>query len=246
MQAVELFAGAGGLGIGISRAGFKPQRIVEWDRHCQATLKANAIDPMSDIHHWPQHIDGDVRDVDFREFEGKLDLVSGGPPCQPFSMGGRHKGYADKRDMFPEAVRAIRETKPRAFIFENVRGLTRVSFRTYFEYIRLQMQYPELVAMHNEYWDDHLSRLEKHHNSKRGTRGLEYTLLTEVLNAANYGVPQKRDRVFFVGFRNDVETGWSFPSATHSYDALIYVQVYGSYYERHRVPKADRLISERM
>jgi DNA (cytosine-5)-methyltransferase 1 len=245
MQGVELFAGAGGLGIGISRAGFKPQRIVEWDRHCQATLKANALNPLSDTRHWPREVDGDVRNVDFTAFEGKLDLISGGPPCQPFSMGGRHRAHADKRDMFPEAVRAIREAKPRAFIFENVRGLTRLTFRNYFEYIRLQMQYPELIAKSDEDWADHLSRLEQHHSSKRSARGLEYTLLTEVLNAANYGVPQKRERVFFVGFRNDIEVGWSFPNPTHSQDALLLDQVTGDYFERHKVAKRDRRISDR-
>lgn len=244
MRAVELFAGAGGLGIGVSRAGFRQQRIVEWDRHCQATLRTNAQNPLSDTHEWPLEIDGDVREVDFTVFDGKLDLVSGGPPCQPFSMGGRHKAYADKRDMFPEAVRAIREAKPRAFIFENVRGLTRLTFRNYFEYIRLQMQYPDLVAKNDEDWAEHLTRLEQHHSSKRGVKGLEYTLLTEVLNAANYGVPQKRERVFFVGFRNDVDVCWSFPSATHSKDALLHDQINGTYFERHKVAQRDRLISE--
>lgn len=245
MLAVELFAGAGGLGIGISRAGFRPQRIVEWNRHCQATLKANVLDNQSEAIGWPAHVDSDVREVDFRDLEGKLDLVSGGPPCQPFSLGGRHLAHADSRDMFPEAVRAIREAKPRAFIFENVRGLTRQSFRNYFEYIRLQMQYPELISRKDEDWAEHLSRLESHHNSKRGSRGLEYTLLTEVLNAADFGVPQKRERVFFVGFRNDVKAGWTFPTPTHSHEALLFDQVYGTYFDRHKVVRHERLVSER-
>ena len=75
-----------------------------------------------------------------------MDFVSGGPPCQPFSLGGKHRGRDDARDMFPQAVRALRELKPRAFLFENVKGLTRATFATYFEYIRLQMTYPELVV----------------------------------------------------------------------------------------------------
>lgn len=246
MQAVELFAGAGGLGIGISRAGFHPRRIVEWNRHCQATLKTNALDTQSEASGWPTHVDSDVRTVDFRDLEGTLDLVSGGPPCQPFSLGGRHQAHADSRDMFPEAVRAVREAKPRAFIFENVRGLTRQSFRNYFEYIRLQMQYPELSAKGDEDWADHLSRLERHHNSKRGVRGLEYTLLTEVLNAADFGVPQKRERVFFVGFRNDVKSGWTFPTQTHSQEALLFDQIQGTYFDRHKVVRRERLISEKV
>lgn len=244
LTAVELFAGAGGLGIGISRAGFHPKRIVEWNRHCQATLKANASNKNSEACNWPAHVDSDVRDVDFTEFEGKLDLVSGGPPCQPFSLGGKHRAHSDSRDMFPEAVRAIREAKPRAFIFENVRGLTRQSFKNYFEYIRLQMQYPELMPRADEDWSEHLRRLERHHNSKRDDRGLEYTLLTEVLNAANFGVPQKRERVFFVGFRNDVKSGWSFPDRTHSQEALIFDKMRGEYYDRHNVSNTDRLVSD--
>lgn len=190
MKAIELFAGAGGLGIGISRAGFKPERIVEWEPNCQRTLLANRHASQSDAKRWPLEIERDVRDADFTAHEGKIELVSGGPPCQPFSVGGRHRAQADRRDMFPEAVRAVREAKPRAFIFENVRGLTRASFSSYYEYIKLQMQYPELVAMDDEDWSTHLRRLERHHTSSRAERGLEYRLVAEVLNAADYGVPR--------------------------------------------------------
>lgn len=240
MLSIELFAGAGGLGIGTTRAGFIPQRIIEWDRHCQATLRRNIAafgkrseDACEDIH-------GDVRDVRFQDLEGRLDLVSGGPPCQPFSVGGRHGAHADRRDMFPEAVRAVREAKPRAFIFENVKGLTRTTFRNYFEYIRLQLQYPNLKAHTQEDWADHLRRLEQHHNNKRGQRDLEYSVVTEVLNAADYGVPQKRERVFFVGFRRDVAVSWSFPEPSHSAESLYFSKISGKYFERHKISLADR------
>ncbi|WP_179139865.1 DNA cytosine methyltransferase, partial [Brachyspira hyodysenteriae] len=87
-------------------------------------------------------------------------LVSGGPPCQPFSLGGKHRAYNDARDMFPQAIRAVREVRPQAFIFENVKGLTRASLRNYFEYIRLQLEHPEIEVRSDESWIDHLARLE--------------------------------------------------------------------------------------
>ena len=239
MRSIELFAGAGGLGIGLHRAGFHPLKVVEWDRYCCDTIRENASAPRSAVKDWDL-FQGDVREVDFRVFEDKLDLVSGGPPCQPFSMGGKHRAYADTRDMFPEAIRAVRDTRPRAFIFENVKGLTRASFRNYFEYIRLQLEHPDLKARKNEDWSDHLARLEQHHT--HGTRnGLHYRVVTRVLNAADYGVPQKRERVVFVGFRDDLDLEWSFPIETHSADALLWAKYRDqSYWERHKVPKKDR------
>ncbi|MBU2341347.1 MAG: DNA cytosine methyltransferase [Alphaproteobacteria bacterium] len=240
MKAIELFAGAGGLGIGIGRAGFRPERIVEWEPNCQRTLLANRRARQRDTKGWPLDIESDVRDADFTAHEGRVELISGGPPCQPFSVGGRHLAHADRRDMFPEAVRAVREAKPRTFIFENVRGLTRERFSSYYEYIKLQMQYPELVAKGEEDWSAHLRRLERHHTGSRADRGLEYSLVAEVLNAADYGVPQKRHRVFFVGFRKDKAIEWSFPEATHSQDALLWEQAHGQYFDRHGVPRRER------
>src|SRR4051812_9953758 len=122
MKAVELFAGAGGLGMGISKAGFKPVEIVEWDRWCCDTINENRQRKVSAVRSWPEPKHDDVRDQNFTKFEGKVDLVSGGPPCQPFSLGGKHRAYADDRDMWPQAVRAVREIRPKAFIFENVKG----------------------------------------------------------------------------------------------------------------------------
>src|SRR5689334_18509348 len=134
MKSIELFAGAGGLGMGVSRAGFSPQAVIEWDRWCCDTIRENRGSGFGLVGDWPEPTEGDVRRVDFREYEGKVDLVTGGPPCQPFSLGGKHRAHADTRDMWPEAVRAVRETRPSAFIFENVKGLTRESFATYFSH----------------------------------------------------------------------------------------------------------------
>ena len=234
MRSIELFAGAGGLGLGGYLAGANPQLIVERDRWCCATLRRNAQG-------WPALFEGDIRSMDFRALAGKIDLVTGGPPCQPFSLGGKHKAHDDHRDMWSEAVRAVRETQPSAFIFENVKGLTRTSFSAYFSYITLQLTYPELTQKTEENWPDHLARLERHHSSGKQI-GLQYQVIPpRVLNAADYGVPQKRERVFFVGFRCDLGADWAFPIATHSKEAMLHDQsTHGGYWDLHRLPRRDR------
>lgn len=241
MKAIELFAGAGGLGLGVGRAGFTAVDVVEWDRWCCDTLRENRARGASIIRHWPEPREGDVRGFSFKAFEDSVDLVTGGPPCQPFSLGGRHRAYDDHRDMWSQAVRAVRETRPSAFIFENVKGLTRATFQTYFSYIYLQLSYPEIKARKDESWVDHRARLEQHHTSG-GRSGLSYRVLPpKVLNAADYGVPQKRERVFFVGFRGDLGVEWSFPRETHSREALLWDQYRGgAYWERHRVAARAR------
>ncbi|MBA3526877.1 MAG: DNA cytosine methyltransferase [Pseudomonadota bacterium] len=245
MEAVELFAGAGGLGMGISKAGFKPVEIVEWDKWCCDTINENRGRRVNPVKHWPKPHHGDVRPKSFRHLEGKVALVSGGPPCQPFSVGGKHRAHADDRDMWSEAVRVVREIRPAAFIFENVKGLTRSSFRTYFSYIELQLQHPGMEPRVDERWIDHLGRLEQHHMSKEEIEP-EYRLVWRVLNAADYGVPQRRERVVFVGFRSDLELKWSFPEKTHSSSALLWDQCRTlEYWNEHRVPFAERTMDIR-
>jgi DNA (cytosine-5)-methyltransferase 1 len=228
---IELFAGAGGLGLGSNLAGAKPQLIVERDRWCCATLRRNAS------LNWPEPVEGDIRDVDFRRYDGKINLITGGPPCQPFSLGGKHKAHDDQRDMWSEAVRSVRETRPHAFVFENVKGLTRSSFSAYFSYITLQLTYPEITRSEVESWSDHLSRLERHHSSGKRV-GLQYQVIPpRVLNAADYGVPQRRERVFFIGFRDDICADWAFPKTTHSLEALQKDQSErGTYWDLHQLP----------
>lgn len=238
MKSIELFAGAGGLGIGLHEAGFRPVNVIEWDSYCCDTIRENKSRGIAAVKNW-NVTEGDVREVDFKPYEGKIRLVSGGPPCQPFSLGGKHGAYDDARDMFPQAIRAVRETKPQSFVFENVKGLTRASFRNYFEYIRLQLEHPDIKARSGEDWSAHLARLEQHHTS--GSRsGLNYRVVTQVVNAANFGVPQKRERVFFVGFREDLGVSWHFPHPTHSHEALLWDQAHGDYWDRHRLAKKDR------
>jgi DNA (cytosine-5)-methyltransferase 1 len=239
MRSLELFAGAGGLGMGLHSAGFHPEGVIERDTDCCETIRMNKRHGATAMRDW-HLVSADVRDVNFKTFADKLDLVSGGPPCQPFSMGGKHRAYEDSRDMFPQAVRAVRDIRPSAFIFENVKGLTRDRFSNYFEYIKLQLMHPELVARKGEGWPDHLARLERFETSNR-REGLHYRVVTQVLNAADYGVPQKRYRVFFVGFRDDLDVEWNFPKATHSREALLWDQSsHGSYWDRHLVSKSSR------
>jgi DNA (cytosine-5)-methyltransferase 1 len=239
MKSIELFAGAGGLGIGLHAAGFSPVNVIEWDRYCCDTIRENKSRGVEAVKGW-KLTEGDVREVDFSEYEGRVQLVSGGPPCQPFSLGGKHRAHSDARDMFPEAIRAVRQIQPKAFIFENVKGLTRAAFRNYFEYIRLQLEHPEITPRKgNKDWTDHLARLQRHHTS--GSRqGLNYRVVTQVLNAADYGVPQKRERVFFVGFREDLGVQWHFPEPTHSQSAMLWNQTRGDYWDRHKVARKDR------
>lgn len=213
MRSIELFSGAGGLALGLERAGFETVALFERDSSACATLRHNR--PGWNIH------ECDVRKVDYAQFR-PIDLVAGGPPCQPFSMGGKAKGFNDARDMFPEAVRAVRELQPNAFLFENVRGLLRPSFANYVEFIRLQLTYPAFPVSGNVDWETNLRRLQRYHNSKGGKHGeLSYKVTLHLADAADYGVPQRRHRVFFVGFRADLDIGWSFPPVTHTQDDLI-------------------------
>lgn len=238
---IELFAGSGGLGMGVAKAGFNQVLAIEKDKNCCDTLKFNMTHGISYLRDWCI-VNSDVKDLDWREYQGQVSLVSGGPPCQPFSLGGRHLANEDARDLFSEAVRAVREIMPQAFIFENVRGLTRRAFAEYFEYIKLQLTFPLNVRLPNESPREHFERLED-----QFTSGLcdqpRYNVLTRVLNAADFGLPQKRDRLFIVGFNNAVPVKWHFPEPTHSYDALIWSQKHGDYWELCEVPSKHRLIS---
>lgn len=238
IETIELFAGAGGLGLGFSQSKVRHRAVVEWDRYACDTLRKNRAAGVEPVAHWPEVTEGDVRDFDYAGFEG-MDLITGGPPCQPFSMGGKHRGFLDNRDMFPQAVRAVRETRPKAFVFENVKGLKRAAFFNYFSYIKLQLEYPSLQRKPKEEWFTHLKRLERH-KTKGGES--EYHVIDRLVNAANYGVPQKRDRVFLVGFRADVHRPWAFPDETHSLDALLLDQwaATGEYWDRHKVSKRAR------
>lgn len=239
LTSVELFAGAGGLGMGLSLAGFKHLAVVEWDRWACDTIRENQRRGHPLVADWPLH-EGDVRKFDYGSIQGAVDVVAGGPPCQPFSICGKHQAYLDERDMFPAVVDVVRRLRPRAFIIENVKGLMRSTFSDYFGYILLQLEFPEVVRQEDETWIVHRQRLQRHKTSGQDT-GLSYNIVHQLLNAADFGVPQKRERVFIVGFRSDVDVRWAFPEETHSEEMLDFEKWgTGAYWERHQVPKRDR------
>lgn len=249
MKSVELFAGAGGLAMGCEIAGFEHLAVVEWDKWACDTVRENQKRGYPILAGWNLH-EGDVREFDWSSVPQDIELLAGGPPCQPFSIGGKHKAYQDNRDMFPATVEIIRRLRPKAFIVENVKGLTRSTFANYFHYIQLQLEFPELPPTPDEDWADHLARLQVEKTSgKRKGKGLTYNVIPTLVNAANYGVPQKRERVFIVGFRDDLGIEWSFPTPTHSFDALLYDQwVTGAYWRRHRIaqPKVPAKLAARV
>jgi DNA (cytosine-5)-methyltransferase 1 len=241
MKSVELFAGAGGLAMGVSLAGFESLAVVERDRWACDTIRENQKREYPLVQGWPLW-EGDVREFDWSSIPEDIELLAGGPPCQPFSMGGKHEAFGDSRDMFPVTVDAVRRLKPKSFIIENVRGLTRPSFANYYQYILLQLEFPEVQLRDGESWSEHLSRLQIEKSSGAlHLSGLTYNVLPTLVNAADYGIPQKRERVFIIGFRSDLGVEWSFPTSTHSQDALLHSQwVTGDYWDRAGVTKSRR------
>ena len=239
MRSVELFAGAGGLALGCAKAGFEPAVTVEWDKWACDTIRENKAAGHSLVADWDVR-EGDVRKVDWTGVED-ITLVAGGPPCQPFSMGGKAKAHNDHRDMFPATAEVIARLRPKAFLVENVKGLTRSTFANYYSYVQLRLSHPENARRDDEGWFEHLQRLQADHTTGHSDTGLRYNLVPTVVNAADYGVPQQRWRVFLVGFRSDLDAEYAFPDATHSLDALLYDQwVSGTYWERHKVAVKDR------
>ena len=238
-ESVELFSGAGGLALGLEGTGWHHLALVEHNAIACDTIRLNQNLGHELVKDWRLY-QTDVRNIRYADLAAAVHLVAGGPPCQPFSLGGKHRAFRDGRDMFPQAVRAVRELRPACFVFENVKGLLRQSFATYFGYIVLQLTYPELERLPDEPWQDHLGRLERRHTGQAAD-DLQYRVVFRLLNAADYGVPQHRHRVFIVGFRSDLQREWSFPPATHSLDGLLWSQwVSGEYWEEHEVARADR------
>ncbi len=173
-SSIDLFCGAGGLTLGLHNAGWITRVAVEFDTDAARTYRAN----FPEVHLLEQ----DARLIDFSEWHGKVDLVAGGPPCQPFSVAGNQLSHLDPRDCVPQFIRAVEEIVPAAFIMENVHGLA--------------------SARHAGYLGDAIRQLQ----------ALRYEVRTRVLDAADYGAPQHRRRVFVVGTRGG---GFIFPEPTH-------------------------------
>jgi DNA (cytosine-5)-methyltransferase 1 len=239
VTSVELFAGAGGLALGISNAGFKHKAVVEIDHDACNTIRANQQRGLQPLADWPL-FEADVTKFSFEDLGSNIDLLAAGVPCQPWSMGGKHQGMEDARNMFPEMLTAVRALQPKAILIENVKGLLRQSFANYFQYIKLMLSFPEVTRKDGEQWRQHLARLEQHQTSG-SNEGLRYNVVHELLNAANYGIPQRRERVFIVAFRADQRIKWSFPEYTHSKELLWESQyVTGEYWDEHKVARKDR------
>ena len=164
LTCVEICAGAGGQALGLAMAGFVHVALVEYETDYCNTLNQNRPE-------W-NVICTDVREFDGKPYKG-VDLLAGGVPCPPFSIAGKQLGKDDERDLFPEALRLIKEMEPRAIMLENVRGFLDRGFTEYRQYI--------------------LKSIEK----------LGYDTQIKLLNASDFGVPQLRPRVVIVGIRKE-------------------------------------------
>lgn len=189
MRSLSLFSGGGGLDLGFERAGFEHAASYEIMEEAAQTLQKARPEWVV----YGGEVAGDVRKVDFRKWRGSVQVVHGGPPCQPFSNAGRQKGHLDERDMWPEFVRAVRQIQPIAFVGENVPALGSSKF--------------------SEYVDDNII----------GPLSKQYHVTTVTLQACDFGVPQVRKRLFFIGFRNKrLASRWRPPQPTHFWgDATI-------------------------
>lgn len=236
-QSLELFAGGGGMALGMRAAGFQHHALVEWWAPAARVLRHNAeIRP--ELWKPDQILEADIREVvhDLGE-PGTVHLIAGGPPCQPFSFAGAHAGDSDERNMFPAALDAVRRLRPELVIFENVPGLARPSFAPYLDYVKAQLRYPEIPARDgDELWSEHHGRI------LGTTEEPTYSVYQDLIDAANLGVPQSRRRVFLVAIRRDVAGADSWPDLrmTHSREALLYQQyVTGEYWLRHNLRQPD-------
>lgn len=247
MRSVELFSGCGGLALGLARTGFLHVRMVEWNDDACATLSANKDKGVEHAREW-EVTPGDVRELRWADLSN-IELVAGGPPCQPFSIGGKHRGRLDARDMWPEAIRAVREMRPRAFLFENVSGLARPAFADYLQWIKDSLSSPQ---------DPPLAvGLGRRAATRRALEADDehYNVVVVRVNAADFGAAQKRHRVAVAGVRRDLHVKIGEPVRTHSRERLLWDQwVTGEYWLRHGISRlsdgptndADRRLVSRL
>jgi DNA (cytosine-5)-methyltransferase 1 len=233
LKSVELFAGGGGLALGAHQAGISPILFLEWEKNSCETLRRNAQSsfglPSNRI------LESDVRVFNVDQIPEAFDLLVGGPPCQPFSIGGKKNGHNDVRDLFPEYLRVLSKTKPKAFLIENVKGITSSRFKDYVEYVHLQLEHIESCPLNDEDWQKQLLRLRKL-SAKSPIKS--YNVVSSLLNAVDFGVPQSRERFFIVGIRSDLGFDFKFPLPTHSSDALLYDKyISGAYFQKHGLKK---------
>lgn len=254
---VELFAGAGGLAMAVHRAGFRPLLFNEFAKRACETLEANGAQRLPDSEKPTRApgpgekvplVAGDVQDLDMGYLAGQVDVLAGGPPCQPFSLGGVAKGDEDKRNMFPQMFKAVQQIQPKAVICENVRGLLRPSFRDYFNYIQRELEMP-FEKRGDRTWEQHYKHLLEQREKEPDDPKKRYDLVMMPVNAADYGVPQIRNRVIIVAFRRDLhvdrELFKTLVKPTHSETALIRsMDEDGEYWKRH--PNVPDHVKERV
>lgn len=173
MYSVELCAGAGGQALGVEQAGFGHAALVEIDKWACQTLRLNRPK-------W-QVIEGDLRAADYSSWKG-IDLLAGGLPCPPFSVAGKQLGEKDERNLFEIGLDIVEQTRPRAVMFENVRGILDTVF------------------------DDYRARIAER------LRKSDYVVSWRLLNASDFGVPQLRPRVVFVALPNGAAEHFKWPT----------------------------------
>lgn len=173
LKSIEICAGAGGQALGLEQAGFDHTALVEIEKPACETLRANRPE-------W-NVIEGDVHEFSAAPFKGTIDLLAGGVPCPPFSVAGKQLGSDDERDLFPEALRLVRECDPRAVMIENVRGIFYPKFSEYREMIL-----GELHEMGYETW-------------------------WQLVQASDYGVSQLRPRAILVGIKEPWASHFTWP-----------------------------------
>jgi len=198
-KSIELFAGAGRMAIGLEKAGFSNVLLNEIDKYACETLRLNR--PNWNV------LEGSIADIDFKQYEGKIDLLTGGFPCQAFSSAGKKLGFNDTRGtLFFEFARSIDEIKPKVFMGENVRGL---------------------------FNHDGGKTLE---TIKNVIDELGYFLVEpKVLKAMYYKLPQKRERLFLVGIRKDLVSKielFKFPEPFHRVLTVKDALTKGELYEK--------------
>jgi DNA (cytosine-5)-methyltransferase 1 len=240
---VELFTGCGGLALAMHETGFRHLLTVEWNEQACSTLLKNAAapyspdgpDPASLDDPWPL-VSAGVRAVDFSRWTGAVDMVAGGVACQLRSLGNAMKGYTDPHNLWPELFRCVRETRPLAAVAVGSRELLRASFKPYYDYILREFAEPFEPQVDGADWRDHDRRIQKAMSRPGSDLTERYDVHYQLVNAADYGVPQACWRVFVVAFRKDLGLGnWVFPEHTHSESALRQYQESGEYWARHRI-----------
>ena len=237
MRSIELFAGAAGLGLGLAKAGFHHDVVVERDHDACATIRHNQDRGHDLVRGW-RVLEADAAAVDVSAIQAEPDLLSGGPPCQDFSIGGKHAGAHGDRNCWPTTIRFVNALRPRAFLFENVPGLAS-GHADYLEYIRLALTLPEVACPPMDDWREQADFLRR--CVDQGVRSVPtYRVSVQKLVATDFGTAQARSRLFIVGLRDDVTAEWKAPDATHSLDQLMRDKwLTGEYWDRHGLDRPE-------